>query len=272
MNTFPYLVQIMTNPVNQKSLVYFVMSFDYRRSLHSYVLQFSVVFSLLCFFVSQASVHHANGVLVISPCRTPLSSVLNVKATLPSTGERRSSQSSSEKSDGEEGTESTGDSRPGYNLRASSDLLSSSSSSSSSSLSACLSPVSDTTSDLLSSLQPEVSVSTERQASVGLKLATHSVTARTVQTSKEEGDGMDSQDVNLLTLTFGSHEKEEEGLEQEHVGVTEPRPPSASEEINIKQQTWDDTDFAMETTSADEEEESGYMGRPCTDTLKKLLQ
>lgn len=225
--------------------------------------------------MSQTSVHHADGVLVISRCRTPLSTVLNVKATLPSAGERRSSQSSSEKSDWEEGTESTGDSRPGYNLRASSDLLSSSSSSSSS-LSACQSPVSDTTSDLLSSLQPEVSVSTEGQPSAGLKhtLGTHSVTARTVHTSKEDGDGVDSQDVNLLTLTFGSHEEEEEGQEQEqeHVGVTEPRPPSASEEINIRQQTWNDTDFAMETTSSDEEEESGYMGRPCTDTLKKLLQ
>ncbi|KAG7239135.1 hypothetical protein INR49_030016 [Caranx melampygus] len=176
------------------------------------------------------SVHHADEVLVISPYRTPLSSLFNVKATLPSAGERKSSRSSLEESDGEGGTESTGDSRP------------------------------------------ETQPSAGLNHTLGTHTDTHSVTTETVQTSKEEGEGVDSQDVNLLTLTFGSHEKEEEEeeeeKEEEHVGVAEPGLPSVSEEVNITiaqpSQTWNDTDFAMETTSADEEgeEESGYMGRP----------
>ncbi|XP_022609602.1 interferon alpha/beta receptor 2-like isoform X4 [Seriola dumerili] len=124
------------------------------------------------------SVHHVDVVLVVTPSRTSLSSLLNVKATLPSAG-------------------------------------------------------------------------------------------------KEEED---SQDVNLLTLTFGSHEEEEE----EHLGVAEPESHSASEEVNITlvqpSQTWDDQEVTIETVSCsaddnddEEEEESGYMGRPCTNVLKNLL-
>ncbi|XP_022609597.1 uncharacterized protein LOC111228083 isoform X1 [Seriola dumerili] len=234
------------------------------------------------------SVHHVDVVLVVTPSRTSLSSLLNVKATLPSAGERRSSCSSSEESDGQGGTESNGDSRRGYKLRGGTNLLSSSSSSSSS-LSAPLSPEpeprpggsSNQTSDLFSPLQTEVPVLTETHPSVEVDHTlsthtdTHSVTVVTIHTGKEEED---SQDVNLLTLTFGSHEEEEE----EHLGVAEPESHSASEEVNITlvqpSQTWDDQEVTIETVSCsaddnddEEEEESGYMGRPCTNVLKNLL-
>ncbi|XP_071341626.1 uncharacterized protein [Trachinotus anak] len=214
------------------------------------------------------SIHHIDDVLVIAPCRASLSSLLNVKAVLPPSGEKRSSPSSSEESDEEGGTDKTGDSRGGYKLRVGTNLLSSSSSSSSS-----LSPKPEP--ELFHPPQPEVLVSTETHSRAGLKHTlsthtdTHSMTVGPVQTGREGEE--DSQDVNLLTLTFGRHEEEEEEEEESQ---------SASEEVKITSvQPSQTKEVTMEivSCSADEEEEKeeeeypGYMGRPSTDVLKNLL-
>ncbi|XP_040003875.1 cytokine receptor family member b2 isoform X2 [Xiphias gladius] len=53
------------------------------------------------------SIHHIERVLIIAPCSTSLSSLMNVKPTLHSSGEKRSNQSLSDESDGESGTEGT---------------------------------------------------------------------------------------------------------------------------------------------------------------------
>ncbi|GAA6219747.1 cytokine receptor family member b2 isoform X1 [Lates japonicus] len=241
------------------------------------------------------SSHHIEGVLVITPSSTSLSSLLIVKPALPSSGEKRSNQSLSDESDGESGTETTSGNK-GYKLRVGTNLTSSSSSSTSS-LSACASPKlkpqpnvsSNQTSDLLIP-QPEVPVSTETRSCSGLNHTlstdTDSPTVTKINKDKEEKEVVaeaDSQDVNLLTLTFGRHEEEEE---ESHLDVTEvePESDSASEEDNIApiqlSQTSDTKKVATETVScsADEEEEegeeeeedSGYMGRP-RDVLQSLL-
>lgn len=82
---------------------------------------------------------------------------------------------------------------------------------------------------------------------------------------------MDSQDVNLLTLTFGRHE-EEEGKSHFDMLEVDPESSSASEVYNtsptLPSQTLDTKKVDMETffcsVNEDEEEEdhSGYMGRP----------
>ncbi|GLD51552.1 interferon alpha/beta receptor 2-like isoform X1, partial [Lates japonicus] len=63
------------------------------------------------------SSHHIEGVLVITPSSTSLSSLLIVKPALPSSGEKRSNQSLSDESDGESGTETTSGNK-GYKLRS----------------------------------------------------------------------------------------------------------------------------------------------------------
>ncbi|XP_040913714.1 interferon alpha/beta receptor 2-like [Toxotes jaculatrix] len=237
------------------------------------------------------STHQIEGAPVIIPCHTPLSSIFNVKPTLPSSGEKRSSQS--DDSEGDIGTDSTAGSIGGYKLRVGTNLLSSSSSSSSSLL-APFSPKpepqpsfsSNQTSDLYSP-QPEVTLSTETQSSAGQShtLSTHidtdSLTEGIIRTDeeKEEVGEKDSQDVNLLTLTFGRREEEEEEEEEPCLGTAEVEPEShsAPEEDSITPiqplQTWDTREAAIEpiSCSTDEDELSGYMGRPCTDVLQRLL-
>uniref|UniRef100_A0A4W6DYI2 Interferon/interleukin receptor domain-containing protein n=1 Tax=Lates calcarifer TaxID=8187 RepID=A0A4W6DYI2_LATCA len=236
------------------------------------------------------SSHHIEGVLVTHAGGVTPSSIC--KLALPSSGEKRSNQSLSDESNGESETETTGGNKGGYKLRVGSNLTSSLSSSTSS-LSACAPPKlkpqpnvsSNQTSDLLSP-QPEVPVSAETPSCSGLNhtlsIDTDSLTVRKIKTDKEVVAEEDSQDVNLLTLTFGRHEEEEE---ESHLDVTEvePESDSASEEDNIApiqpSQTSDTKKVATETVScsADEEEEegeeeeeedSGYMGRPSRDVLQ----
>ncbi|XP_022609600.1 interferon alpha/beta receptor 2-like isoform X3 [Seriola dumerili] len=185
------------------------------------------------------SVHHVDVVLVVTPSRTSLSSLLNVKATLPSAAPLSPEP----------------EPRPGGSSNQTSDLFS---------------PL-QTEVPVLTETHPSVEV----DHTLSTHTDTHSVTVVTIHTGKEEED---SQDVNLLTLTFGSHEEEEEehlGVAEpeshsasEEVNITLVQPS----------QTWDDQEVTIETVSCsaddnddEEEEESGYMGRPCTNVLKNLL-
>lgn len=223
-----------------------------------------------------------------------LSSILTVKAALPSSGKRRHKQSSSDESDGE--SESTeGD----YKLRVGTNLLSSSSSSSSSCLSNPVGPAPEAQ-PLLSSNQTSYSAETLSTSTQSHTLSTHRDrgTVGAANPQEEEKDEEErkvveeegSQDVNLLTLTFGRHEaeKEEDRKEEEqesHLDVAEAvqETPSVSKEEGITSvqpsQPRDISDTAIETAlcSVDEEDEeedddsSGYMGRPCTAVFHKLL-
>ncbi len=256
--------------------------------------------------MSQTSIHNIEEVLVVAPCSTTLSSLLNLKPTPPSSGEKRSNQRLSDESNGESETESPGGSRGGYKLGVGPNLLSSSSSSSSS-LSAPLCPEPEPppsfSSSKISDFSPQPnaglnhilsthiashsdSLPESDQFVLGpcLTVDTDSFTVRRVRPNEEEKEVVgerDSQDVNLLTLTFGGHEEEEE--EKSHLDMleVEPESSSASEVFNITpilpSQTWDTKEDVMITVSCsvDEEEEedehSGYMGRPCTDVLQNIL-
>lgn len=220
-----------------------------------------------------------------------LSSILTVKATLPSSGRRAHKQSSSDESDGESETENTGGN---YKLWVGANLLFSSSSSSSS-LSPPLCPEPEPQS-LPSSNQTSNSAETCSSSAKTRTLSTHTDTDTDIdggtvgpteqdEEEKEVVGGGCSQDVNLLTLTFGRHEVEEEEEQESHLDVAEVEPgtPSVSEQCNITSvqpsQPGDTREVAIETVScsADEEDEeeeeevSGYMGRPCTAVLQKLL-
>lgn len=221
-----------------------------------------------------------------------LSSILTVKAALPSSGERRHKQSSSDESDGESERESTGGD---YKLRVGTNLLSSSSSSSSS-LSAPVGPEPEPQ-PLLSSNQTSNSTETPASSAQSHTLSTHTYRGTVGTTNPDEEEEKEvkevveeggSQDVNLLTLTFGRHEaeeKREEEKQEAHLDVAEvePETPSVSEQCNVTSvqpsQLGDTSDPAIETAlcSVDEEDEeeeddaSGYMGRPCTAVLQKLL-
>lgn len=239
-------------------------------------------------------------VLIVAPCRTTLSSLFNLEPTPPSSGEKRSSQTLSDESDGESVTESTGGSSGGgYKLRVGPNLLSSSSSSSSS-LSAPLplepEPPPSFSSNEVSDFDPQL------DSGLNLTLSTRSdplpesdpcasdpcppadtdsFTVGRMRPNEEKGvvgEG-DSQDVNLLTLTFGRHEEEKE--EKTHVDMFEAQEDSGSTSVHttpvLPSQTWDTKEAAIEmvSCSVDEEEEedeySGYMGRPSTDVLQNLL-
>ncbi|XP_034429283.1 interferon alpha/beta receptor 2-like isoform X1 [Hippoglossus hippoglossus] len=225
------------------------------------------------------SINHVEGIVVIDPYSSSSSSFLNVKPTLISSGEKRSNQSSDE-SDVESGTESHDGCRGDYSLRVGS-----------SSLSAPLFPEPEPQLNIFSnqisdfSLQPEVPISKEIHSSAGLnhKKSTDSLTVGIKETNREKKEVMrktHNQDVNLLTLTFGRNEKKGEEESHPDLGEVEPQSHSASEENNISliqpSQTWDTKEVAIETVSCssnedvEEEEHSGYMGRPCTDVLQNL--
>ncbi|XP_019955335.2 interferon alpha/beta receptor 2-like [Paralichthys olivaceus] len=219
------------------------------------------------------SFNHVEGVMEVVPCSTSLPSFLNAKPTLISSGKKRSNQSSDE-SDVESGTESHDGCRGNYFLQVGS-----------SSLSAPLSPEPEPQLSIFSnqisdfSSQPEVS-----HSSAGLNhtqsTVTDSWTAGIKDTDKEKKvvRKTDNQDVNLHTLTFGRNEEKEKESHPDLVQV-EPQSHSASEENNISpiqpSQTWHTKDVAIETVSCssneeEEEEHSGYMGRPSTDVLRNL--
>ncbi|XP_042371507.1 suppressor protein SRP40-like [Plectropomus leopardus] len=246
------------------------------------------------------------GLVVASRC-TSRSSLLNIKAMLPSAAHKRSSRTSDD-SDEESVTELTGGSAGGrgggYKLRPGTNLSSSSCSSSSSSLSACPqsgSPPKQTSG--VFSLPPEASADCDSGVKERLSLHTdshsenlpktdpdshpgpahtHCLTLGRALPEEEEKEVMveeDSQDVNLLTLTFGRQEEEEEEEE------TKPEPSSASEVYDTTSTppslTRDTKEVTMETVSCSvnakeerEEEEkecSGYMVRPCQDVLQNFL-
>lgn len=242
-------------------------------------------------------VPHIEEVLVNTASSISLSSILTVKAALPSSGERRHKQSSSDESDGESERESSRD----YKLWVGTNLLSSSSSSSR--LSDPVGPEPEPQ-PLLSLFETSNSAETPSSSAQSHTLSTHTDThtdrgtVGTTNPDEEEEEEKEvkevveeggSQDVNLLTLTFGRHEAEEERGEEEQeshldVAEVEPETPSVSEECSITSvqpsQPGDTSDTAIETASCsiedeDEEEEddnaSGYMGRPCTAVLQKLL-
>ncbi|XP_026152327.1 interferon alpha/beta receptor 2-like [Mastacembelus armatus] len=229
-----------------------------------------------------AYVHHIEEVLVTVPSITSLSPLLNVKPALPSPGKRRSNPLLSDDSDRESETESTG---RGYKLQVGTNLLTSSSSSS---LSAPLSPESEPRPDFSVNqtsifFRPETPVSVETHSPAGLSENTDGWTVGIEPDKKGEqvvGEGS-GQDVNLLTLIFGRHEEEEQ---QSYLDVSQVVTDftSASEEHIITpvqpSQTSDTRENALETASysADDEEEeeelSGYMGRPRTDVLIMLFQ
>ncbi|XP_041807048.1 cytokine receptor family member b2 [Chelmon rostratus] len=250
------------------------------------------------------SIRHLEDVLVLAPHNTSLLSLLNLKPIAPSSGEKWSSQTLPDESDGEMETENTGGSVGGaYKLRLGTNLLSSSSSSSSS-LSAPLSPEPEPKPSSTSVQTSEVfdpppvapsSAETRRRAGLNDELSTHvvsrsppesdqrasdppagsdSVTARRIEPEKEETEAVGeegNQEVNLLTLTFGRHEEEDE--EESHVDMAEmePESSSASEMHNttplLPAQTWDSQDIDIEPISCpdneEEEEDSGYIERPC---------
>ncbi|KAF1382200.1 hypothetical protein PFLUV_G00141170 [Perca fluviatilis] len=248
---------------------------------------------------SVLDIHHIEGLVVVASCKTSLSSLLDVNPTAPSSGEKRSSQTS-DQSDVESETESTGGTRGGggYKLRRGTNLLSSSYSSPSL-LSAplCAEPEpllpsfsSDQTPSDFFHLQPEPSVSAETHSRAGPKdslpisepssdprpAEADLLTVGKIQPEKAEekvaGDG-GSQDVNLFTLTFGTYGEEKE--EDSHVDVAEvetesssssevyrtiPTPPSQTTDISIATVSYSDDDEDEEEDEVDEL--SGYMRRP----------
>ncbi|XP_051258986.1 interferon alpha/beta receptor 2 [Dicentrarchus labrax] len=226
-----------------------------------------------------ASIHHLNEVLVFKPFSGSLSSLLNLKPTPPPSGEKRSSHSSDE-SDEESEIESTGGQ---YKLRVGTNLLSSSSSSSTS-LSAPLSPEpepkpsssSDQTSDSVDP-QPDSLPGPEQRAS--------DPPAERLLNKEEQEEVVvvvegSSHNVNLLTLTFGTHQEEEE-KEEDKLHVASPSASEVHTTPILPVQTSDSEEGAIETVSCSVEEEEeeeeeeedycGYMGRPSTHVLQNLL-
>ncbi|TDH07153.1 hypothetical protein EPR50_G00121830 [Perca flavescens] len=239
---------------------------------------------------SVLDIHHIEGLVVVASCKTSLSSLLDVNPTAPSSGEKRTSQTS-DQSDAESETESTGGTGGGgYKLRRGTNLLSSSYSSPSL-LSAplCAEPEpllpsfsSDQTPSDFFHPQPEPSVSAETHSRAGPKDSlpiseTSSgpadadlLTVGTIQPEKAEekvaGNG-DSQNVNLFTLTFGTHGEEKE-VETESSSASEvyrtiPTPPSQTTDakhVSIATVSYSDDDEDEEEDEVDEL--SGYMRRP----------
>ncbi|XP_031145547.1 uncharacterized protein LOC116043183 isoform X1 [Sander lucioperca] len=250
---------------------------------------------------SVLEIHHIEGVVVVPSCKTSLFSLLDINPTAPSSGQKRTSQTS-DNSDAQSETESTGGSRGGgYKLRRGTNLLSSSSSSPSL-LSAPLCPEPEpllpsfssnqTPSDFFHP-QAEPCVSAETHSPAGLKDSllisepssdprpadADLLTVGKIQPVKAEekvaGDG-GSQDVNLFTLTFGTHGEEEE--EESHLDVAEvetesssasevyrtiPTPPSqttGAKDVSIATVSYSDDDEDEEDDEVDEL--SGYMRRP----------
>nr|XP_046261164.1 interferon lambda receptor 1-like [Scatophagus argus]XP_046261165.1 interferon lambda receptor 1-like [Scatophagus argus] len=229
------------------------------------------------------SIFHADSALVLVPQSTSFTSLLYVESTLPSTGENGSNQKPSDESDAEsESSESEGD----YQLRLAADLLSSCSPSLLPlSAPVPLEPEPDTNSDPTSdSVGPHPVAETRSGGALSdVRNTQPHPPAGGLPDKKEEEEELSkeekvgdrgSQGVDLLTLTFG---REEEEVEEEEVVVeeksqVEPSAPAGAAPV-LSSQTWDMEEAASETVSCseDEDEDSGYIGRPCTRDLKNLL-
>lgn len=180
----------------------------------------------------QTTIHHLEEAGLNDPC---IISPLNIEQTAPSAGKKGSSCSSSDESDEESETESTGGA---YTQRVGTNLLSSSSSSSSSLTQPKPPPVVSSNQEPYS--QRNALISTGSPSRAGLEL--RSCGGR----PKEE----EEKDVNLLTLTFGRVEQEEEKEKKSDFIVEEVAFDSVLGE-----------EGATETVHDEEEEVCGYMGR-----------
>ncbi|KAM7407926.1 hypothetical protein PAMA_003602 [Pampus argenteus] len=228
------------------------------------------------------SIHHIEDVVVAAPCSPYLSSLLNLKVTAPSSGEK-SSKNLSDESDEESETENTAGNRGGhYKLWVGTNLPFASSSSSSLPPSFSSNPITVCPPSDVFHPQPEAVMSA---ASLSDSLAdsqqSPSAGGLTVERTEPEevvvGDA-GSQDVNLLTLTFGRREEK-----KTHLDTSEAESPPTT--MILPSQTVDTEEVSIETISCtgveeegDEEEEeeeeaelSAYMRRPVTDVLQNLL-
>ncbi|KAI9535042.1 hypothetical protein NQZ68_007130 [Dissostichus eleginoides] len=192
------------------------------------------------------SIHHIEERTVVPSCNSSLSSLLNLEPAAPPSGEKSSSHSSDESDEEEESvTERPRGGRGGeYQVRGGPNPLSSSSSSSGS---APLSPQPLPGQTVCYNPSPPAETCT----SAGLQPASPSPTdthCSTIGTKVEGGGG--SREVNLLTLTFGSHGEGEEG--KSHFDTVEVEP-------EVEAQAADKREVAIETVSCpgdeDEEEE-----------------
>lgn len=198
-------------------------------------------------------------------------SVLPIVVTLPSSDEGGCNQLSSDESDGESEVESTGgddELREGANLPSFSSL---------SPPPLCAEPY---TRSLPSPNQTSVSSETCSRPTVSHCMNTARGTVGTTELDLEEKEVVgvrDSQDVNLLTLTFGRYNVEED------VAVVERMTPSSFEQISITSvQTSHPRDTreigteimfcsSDEDDEKEDEEGSGYMGRPCAAAIQGLI-
>ncbi|XP_073329615.1 uncharacterized protein [Pagrus major] len=221
------------------------------------------------------SIYHLDEVLVASPRSTSLSSLLNLKATPPSSGETGSKQTLSEDSDEESETESSGGGD--YKLRVGTNLVSSSSSSSSC-LAAPLSPAPEPTPSSSSNQTSAPPTRTSSHAELLPECVSDppadSLTGGGIEPDKEEEeeeeeeDEEGDQDVNLLTLTFGRHDEEEEEEEEllhvESSAILPAQTQDAEEEVALRSCSVDEEEEEEEEEEEDEDEEDdcGYMRRP----------
>ncbi|XP_058476368.1 interferon alpha/beta receptor 2-like [Solea solea] len=239
-----------------------------------------VLLLIICFIILRrrplplvlSSILHSEETLVVLPWSVSLLSLLSVKPTLPSAGEKRSNPCPDE-SETESETDDSDGARD-YKLQAETNLVSSSSSSSS--LSAPFPSEPDPQLKISSNQSPDFSLQSSGGVKQTMNSHTHndSVTIALIVSDKQEME-VDSQDVNLLTLTFAIHEEEEA---EPPLHLTDIECHSAEEEFtptpNQPSQTLDSKEVAVESVSLsadEEEEESGYMGRPCTYVLKNVL-
>ncbi|MED6250808.1 hypothetical protein ATANTOWER_010494 [Ataeniobius toweri] len=224
------------------------------------------------------SISHLEEVRV-SSCRASLSSLLNIRLVAPPVGRNSSSHLFTEERDEESGTETSSRNSSGanYTLRPGTNLLSSSSSSSSLSSKSKPPPSSSSCSNQTpdsSVLQPEAPAAAETQtgAEQNPLRSDNLISVRTEEEENEEekNEGeMVEQDVNLLTLTFGCPEKQNE--EEDFPDVPEelsapdlplvlPSQPAA---------------VASSWTSDDElqsYEDYEYMNRPSADVSEHLMR
>ncbi|MEQ2254696.1 hypothetical protein ILYODFUR_006226 [Ilyodon furcidens] len=224
------------------------------------------------------SISHLEEVRV-SSCRASLSSLLNIRLVAPPVGRNSSSHLFTEERDEESGTETSSRNSSGanYTLRPGTNLLSSSSSSSSLSSKSKPPPSSSSCSNQTpdsSVLQPEAPAAAETQAGAEQNplRSDNFISVRTEEEKNEEekNEGeMVEQGVNLLTLTFGWPEKQNE--EEDFPDVPEelsapdlplvlPSQPAA---------------VASSWTSDDELqsfEDCEYMNRPSADVSERLMR
>lgn len=190
-----------------------------------------------------------------SPSET---SLVKVEVTAPPAGKQ---PTFSEDSDEESSARSRG---RGYTLRAGCNLLSTSSSSHlSSPLPPSVTPgySSHQTSEPVAPLSPVGGpTSAEMPAKLTLtpsETPTKCLTEASIQKEEEKEVSVGSQDVNLLTLTFGMHKEQEEDKSHEEGSST-----SEDVLLNLLTKTWRTEELEVEM-----EEESGYISRPCTQDL-----